>query len=193
MAAAEPWSEYTFDPIKALWVDYGDGHTDGYLLEGYDSTVTGTNIVVVTADRTYCVRLTETSTIRDDVLIVTVDGKNYKILTKYNYRLTAPLCKLATTSNELIGSTTVTKQGSKNSLGFVIFSKDGTMYTSNAYSAITEKFDIDITDSIDESTLSLNITVTGLESGTGGSLTLSVPIDKIDPGNPYLYLLYFNE
>lgn len=189
MAAAEPWAEYTFDLMKALWVKT-DSFIDGYLLEGYDSSVTGTNLRTIVDGSSYYIGLQETSTVKDDELIVTVNGKNYKLSTSPKYGL-APLCKLATASDELIGSTKVTKHGSEYSLGFVIFSKDGTMYTSNAYSAITENFDIDLTDSIDESTLSLNITATGLEYGTGGSLTLSVPIDKIDPGNPYLYLLYF--
>jgi hypothetical protein len=190
MAASEPLNEYSFDPTDALWVET-EGCVYGYLLQPFDITDGELLKILVQNGESnkYYLGLTEASCIKDGELVVTVSGKNYKLTSTYDYEA-MPLCKLATTADELIGSTTVTKPGADYSLAFVIFGKDGKMYTSNAYSSVNEKFDIDITDSIDNSTLSLDITVTGLTYGAGTSLTLSIPTDKINSGNPYLYLLY---
>lgn len=196
MAATEPWIETSLPSHRVvLWFKGEDGYMYGYLFRSYNSTVTGTKIRATVGGSSYSILLTESSTATGGLIAIKANDKIYTVAPSFDYMITTePLCKLATTSDELIGSKTVDWLGAAYSIGFVIFGKDGTMYSNNAYYTISsESFDIDITDSIDNSTLSLGITVTGLTSGTGGSLTLSVPVDKIDPNNPYLYLFYINE
>jgi hypothetical protein len=186
--ALDPLGIYVADLKKCLLIKNDGGSIIyGYPLSEYDSSVTGTHLRV---DGDMCVSLKQTTT--DGILTVTTnDGTKYTIADQPKRQL-FELCELATSSDKLFGKKTITKYNNSelyDGFVFAIFTKTS-IYTTNGTTSILQNFDIDITDSIDNSTLSLDITVDA-EGYQGETMNISVPIDEINPGNPYLYLVYF--
>lgn len=186
--ALDPMGIYDAELEKCLLIKDDNGFIYGYPLSTYSSTVTGTNLRV---EEDMYIPLKKTTT--NGILTVTTDdGTKYTIADQPKRQL-FELCELATSSDKLFGEKTITKYGNSelyDGFTFAIFTKTSTYTATNGIPAILENFDIDITDSIDNSTLSLNITVDA-EAYQDETMNISIPIDEIDPGNPYLYLVYF--